>query len=293
MAGDKKLQAEALALTAPDSTAATANAPKGQALMRRVISAFVLIAVAVAAAVASIWTFAILVGIIGILIILEWQDMTGLERTSPPAVLQSAVVITVAGFVAAGYSSMALGVLGLGALGAAVAARIHNLPMSYTAAGVFAVGVPALAAIWLRDMPDVGAQIILWLFAVVWASDSGAYAAGRWLGGPAFAPDVSPNKTWAGVAGGYVAAFTAGLVSAWLLFGADALVFWAFTTGVAAFAAQAGDISESAFKRHIGVKDSGTLIPGHGGVFDRLDGFLMASTVVAVWILGAVLWALL
>ncbi len=251
-----------------------------------------LIILALAATIFGTWAFALLVAILALLMMLEWQSMTSVARTSPPAVLQSAVVIIVAAFVVAGYPTVAIAVLGLGAIGAAIAARVEGLPVSYSIAGVLVVGIPAFAVIWLRGQSPDGLEIVLWLFAVVWASDSGAYAVGRLIGGPAFAPDLSPNKTWAGVIGGYIAALAVGTITAAVFFGLGGIWFWVLTNGLAAFAAQAGDISESAFKRHVGVKDSGTLIPGHGGVFDRLDGFLMASSLVAIWYFGATLWLL-
>ncbi len=280
------------ALTAPDSPSlSTIGKPKASSLGLRLASSFLLIAGALVVTLIGSWAFAICVAVLGVLMMLEWQSLTGLSRTSPPAVLQSAVIIAVAAFAAAGYPAVAIAVLGLGALGAGIAARVEKQPLGLAIAGVFAIGVPALASIWLREMPH-GSLIILWLFAVVWASDSGAYGVGRIIGGPSFVPSVSPNKTWAGVIGGFTAACLAGVAAAFLLFDTNVLTVWVPATVLAALAAQAGDISESAFKRHVEVKDSGTLIPGHGGVLDRLDGFLMASTVIALWVLLASFWSL-
>jgi phosphatidate cytidylyltransferase len=123
--------------------------------------------------------------------------------------------------------------------------------------------------------------------ALVWATDTAAYIAGRGIGGPRLAPRISPNKTWAGLAGGVVGAALVGLVAS-LLRDAPADVglpgeMWRLValSGVLALVEQAGDLVESAVKRHFGVKDSGNLIPGHGGVLDRVDGLIAVSLAVA------------
>lgn len=162
--------------------------------------------------------------------------------------------------------------------------------------GVLAVGGPLLALIVLREGPG-GMANVLFMVAVVWASDIGAYGFGRLLGGPKLAPAISPSKTWAGAAGGLLAAVLAG---GGLAIGLDP----GLTSGAAgrvaglalllAVSGQIGDLVESWFKRRIGVKDSGRLIPGHGGLLDRLDGVLAASLTAALiagaWAPGAVMW---
>jgi phosphatidate cytidylyltransferase len=129
----------------------------------------------------------------------------------------------------------------------------------------------------LRNDAALGLVAILWLFAVVWAGDTGAYFAGRLIGGPRLAPAVSPNKTWAGAIGGAVAGVAAGslvLVAAGFALRPMHLVV-ALAVSVSA---QIGDLAESALKRQFGVKDASTLIPGHGGLMDRVDGLLFAAT---------------
>ncbi len=151
--------------------------------------------------------------------------------------------------------------------------------------------LPAVVALaWLRNREPGGAQTILFVFCVVWASDIGAYMVGRLVGGPKLAPSISPGKTRSGAVGGLGAVVLVGLVAAWLgggSYGTAAMV--AAGLGVAA---QAGDLLESAVKRHFGVKDSGNLIPGHGGLLDRLDAVLTAAPLA--WALvawrGVELW---
>jgi phosphatidate cytidylyltransferase len=138
----------------------------------------------------------------------------------------------------------------------------------------------ALALLWLRHQPTFGRETILWIVACVWATDVGAYFLGSLAGGAKLAPSISPSKTWSGLVGGIC--FSAVVSSA------SGLVFDAGDTPVLALAgvaialvAQAGDLFESAAKRRAGVKDSGRLIPGHGGLLDRIDGLIAALVAVA------------
>jgi len=160
-------------------------------------------------------------------------------------------------------------------------------------AGLAYVLLAGVAIVWLRGDPVAGRADVLFLLFVVWADDIGAYLVGRWIGGPRLAPRISPGKTWSGSAGGLLAAMATGLFAAHLLSGAApwrAVVIAAVLGAVA----QAGDLLESLVKRRLQVKDSGHLIPGHGGLFDRLDGMLAAAPVAALLALtlgrGVVLW---
>jgi len=147
-------------------------------------------------------------------------------------------------------------------------------------AGVLYIVVPALALLWLRGDPDWGRVCVLWLFAVVWATDIGAYLAGRRFGGPLLAPKTSPHKTWAGALGGIAAALAVSALAAPIAAPTHPFALVAFGA-VLSVAAQLGDLLESAIKRHFHVKDTSHVIPGHGGVFDRVDGLLLAAPVAA------------
>lgn len=152
------------------------------------------------------------------------------------------------------------------------------LPLSrMLACGVAYVGLPCVALVWLRADPAAGRTNILMLILVVWATDIGAYVAGRVFGGVKLAPRISPGKTWSGAGGGLLAAVLVGLSIAPRA---------ACVAAGLSIVAQAGDLLESAIKRHFGVKDSGWLIPGHGGLFDRLDGVLAASLLAAALAFG-------
>jgi len=145
--------------------------------------------------------------------------------------------------------------------------------------------VAALSLLWIRDRVDNGIALVMWVFLIVWATDVGAYFAGRSIGGPKLAPAISPKKTWAGFYGGVVAATVLGAL-------------WVYFTGLPAtflllaplfsVVAQGGDLFESWMKRRAGVKDSGALLPGHGGVFDRLDGLLPVAILTAAAALAGV-----
>jgi phosphatidate cytidylyltransferase len=134
--------------------------------------------------------------------------------------------------------------------------------------------------LYLRTTPQIGMELVLYLLVTVWATDIGAYAVGRLVGGAKFAPTISPNKTWAGVFGGIAAAAIFGTVAAWA-FDANSIVTGFVLAIALSVAAQLGDLFESWMKRRADVKHSGNLIPGHGGVLDRIDSLIAAAIVFA------------
>jgi phosphatidate cytidylyltransferase len=200
---------------------------------------------------------------------------------------------------ALGYALAGLGVVG-GATGLAfaIAARgggdFRGPSTLWLPLGLPYVGLCAIALIWLRANPSAGRSNLLFLLLLVWASDIGAYLAGRLLGGPRLAPSISPGKTWSGAAGGLAAAVAAGLACAFMVQPPDSPLRVICLAAGLGIIAQAGDLAESRIKRHFGVKDSGHLIPGHGGLFDRLDAVLAVAPVAAVLALfagpGVALW---
>ncbi len=260
-------------------------------LTTRVLSALVMVAAALLTAYLGGWPFALFWLAAGIAIVVEWTDMTGIE---PRRLVQ-----VILGLGLAAMTLLFLFDAGLWlSLGASLA---------FLAAGAFVVSA-AQKRIWavssfiyaapivlippiVRAHPELGVLGLLWMFAVVWATDIAAYFTGRTFGGPKLCPAISPKKTWSGFIGGVVAAALGGLLVAWggrhfglsLPFG---LVGIAALSIVASIASQIGDLGESALKRHCQVKDSSHLIPGHGGVMDRLDGFwavcLMVSFVLSI-----------
>ncbi len=252
-------------------------------LRRRVLSALILAPVALAAIWAGGLWFALLVAVATALAGWEWCRMTG--RGAPlvaaPLVLAgpAAATLTLAvGPVAALAAAPGLAIL-------AVAAGLGRRPGLWGAAGVLYLALPAASMVWLRQGVEAGLAVTLWLVLVVTATDIAAYSTGRSLGGPRLAPRISPGKTWSGLAGGVAAAALTG-AGVGAAAGAAAPVVLAGLGALTAVVAQAGDLAESAVKRHFGVKDAGGLIPGHGGVLDRIDGLLAAAMALA----AAVYW---
>ena len=146
------------------------------------------------------------------------------------------------------------------------------------ALGGLYIAVPCWALLQLRAD---GAATLFWLWAVVWSADTGAFVFGRLIGGAKLAPVISPNKTWAGLLGGIGTAAMAGAATA-LILGFDGVLALAGWSAAVGAVSQAGDLVESWVKRHFGVKDTGTILPGHGGLFDRVDGLLAAAVTVVV-----------
>lgn len=152
----------------------------------------------------------------------------------------------------------------------------------WMAFGLPYMGGSGLALLSLRETPAEGMGLAFFLLATVWATDVGAFVAGRIIGGAKLAPTISPSKTWAGLVGGMVFSVLAGVAIA-ALFGAERLFVAALLAAILAAVAQGGDLFESYFKRRCGVKESGDLIPGHGGVLDRIDGLVTAAVFLALF----------
>ena len=251
----------------------------------RMVSALAMMPVALVLVILGGWPFACLVGLAVVLMALEWRQLTDARFGGGGGDLAG---ISVAGLgllvvvlAASGLPSEALIALLGGALAAGLVAWRLGAPPLWIGLGAAYLALPALALIWLRGLPQLGLQIVIWLLVVVWTTDILAYLVGRNVGGPRLAPSISPGKTWSGLCGGVLAAALAGAVTAWAA-GSERLLHGAGLGGLLAVVSQIGDLIESALKRRAGVKDSGTLIPGHGGVLDRLDGLVLAAPVLAL-----------
>lgn len=254
-------------------------------LRLRVQSAVVMLAVAGICVWAGGFLFDLLIiGVAGVML-LEYNALTapGAARDGTPgqpfalvaAPVALALIVTAYGWPIIGLALLAV---------AAVPVSLFLAPMQdrapiWALVGPLYVGIPAIALIWLRQQPD-GIAWVLWLIGVVVATDIGGYAAGRTIGGPKLSPRISPKKTWAGLIGGVVAAAVVGLIAAPFLDTGD--VALVVLSAVLAVWEQIGDLFESGIKRHFGVKDSGTIIPGHGGVLDRVDGLVFVAPAVAL-----------
>lgn len=210
----------------------------------------------------------------------EWARLTGCGPIPNVGLVMLATALP-SGVAAFGMVRIGL-VLGvaLAALVWAAASRVRGAAPAWAGLGTAWIALSCLACLWLAADAATGRSAVLWLFATVWASDSGAFAAGRSVGGPRLAPRLSPNKTWAGALGGVLGvAVVAGAFAWWLGASATLVVPAGIALGIAA---QLGDLGESLAKRHFGVKDSSGMIPGHGGLLDRLDGMLAAAALQAL-----------
>lgn len=214
----------------------------------------------------------------------EWYSIIGGGKSTRAMCLTSAVILfALTDFVLFHRVTAALTVLALGAAIILIVEYWRKGLYWWQAGGVLYLGLPSLALACLRDTSH-GAWLILGTFAAVWATDTGALVAGNLIGGPKLAPRISPNKTWSGFFGGIAAATAADAIFA-LAVGAIPWAGALFGAGLAV-ASHLGDLFESAFKRRFRVKDSSDLIPGHGGVLDRID-----STLAAVFLLAVLVYA--
>lgn len=248
-------------------------------LKLRIVSGAVLAIIAFALAYAGPLPFAVLVLVCALVISWEWGRLVRGAAFDFGYFVHAAAVTAAIVLAAAGYAALALAAL--------VIAAIILVPLyvgrgaRLSALGVFYVGLPAVALLWLRSDEPFGFTAVLLIFAVVWASDTAAYAAGRSIGGPKLWPRVSPNKTWAGLIGALCAGGLAAAVIAVLEpeVGPARLVL----VGIAlSLVAQAGDLAESALKRLFNLKDASDLIPGHGGFMDRMDSIVAAAVAAAL-----------
>ena len=255
---------------------------------QRAVTAIALAAPAAAAIILGPPYLPVFVGAIVAVMAWEWVRVTG-------STVFGATGATLAGFLIGAVALAAFGrfawayaiVLAAVPFVYAVArahARPHALPI---AAGALYIGVPALSLLWLYARPEIGRALVIWLVCVVIATDVAAYFAGRTLRGPKLAPRISPGKTWSGLAGGIAGAVAVGVALGVALGLAHTMVL-AGAALVFALISQMGDLLESGLKRAFGVKDASGILPGHGGMMDRVDGIVAAlvAAALAIWIAG-------
>jgi len=250
----------------------------------RTASAVVLIPAVIACAwFGGIWFKGFVLLLAG-LIAHEWASMVHPKNLAQYALHVAAALCATILPDLAGVGITLLVILGLAFVSIFMARKEDPDAAKWRYFGIFYVGFPALALILLRADAHYGFAAILWIFLVVWSADTLAYFAGRIIGGPKLAPVISPKKTWAGLGGAVAGSTLVSIIFAWVT---DLNGIWtlAILAGCLAVVEQAGDLFESTLKRFHGVKDSGRLIPGHGGVIDRVDGLI--AVAVAAALIGA------
>ncbi len=267
----------------PASDAGVARIQRAAALRLRVMSAIILAPLVLIVTLMGGWAFAVLVAAAGLVMVFEWSrviDGAGVTRDS---ILHAMIVLLVAGLSGAGFPGLALVATACGTLAAVGLATERHHAARWPMLGTPYVAVPIIALIWLRGYDEQGLRHMIWLLALVWATDTAAFSVGRTFGGPKLAPSISPNKTWSGFVGGIAGAGLVGAVAAKL---ADRGDIWELIllSAFIAIWAELGDLAESALKRGFQVKDTGSLIPGHGGMLDRMDSLLFAAPIAALWL---------
>jgi phosphatidate cytidylyltransferase len=257
----------------------------GSELILRILSGLVLAPLAVGVAYLGGWAFVVFWSIAALLVLWEWCTLVaGGERSTVLLIAGAAVLLAIllAATAADAEGSHSVRLVAGGTLllmgMLATAALASSDRRVWTAAGIPYAGLLGIAPIVLRNDAQYGFLAIVFLFAVVWATDIVAYFVGRAVGGPKLAPRISPKKTWSGAVGGTAAAIGAAVTLA-IAAGLPNLPAVGLIAAAASALAQGGDLFESALKRRFGAKDSSHLIPGHGGLMDRLDGFVAAAVL--------------
>jgi len=246
-------------------------------LVPRIVSGVVLAALALVGAILGGWVAAFLLAIVAAIVHLEWVILT--DRSPWPAAVFTAAPVVAIAMIMIGLVAGGLTLVGLAIIAAALTLDVWR-PVGVAYASLIGVGI-----VLLRLSPDYGLAATVMLLAVVWATDTGAFLSGRSIGGAKLWPAISPSKTWAGAIGGLIAGIVGGLAIARFLGFAPGGALVAVVAGLSV-AAQAGDLFESWVKRQFGAKDSGQLVPGHGGLMDRVDSLVFATglAVIVGWL---------
>lgn len=248
-------------------------------LRQRIVWGVALAVSALAVAAIAGWALTIGLAFVAVLVAREWSLISVEKGPLAASAIGGSAVLPI---LAAGAFGPVVAIL---LLATGVVAVFLWRRSAWAGGGVAYAGSLGVALVLLRNDPSFGLEAVAFVFAVVWTTDSAAYFFGRAIGGPKLWPAISPNKTWSGAIGGLIAALAGGIAVIAIANIETSLAMVAIVALALSAAAQLGDLFESAIKRRFGAKDAGTLIPGHGGVMDRVDGLTFAS--VAALLVGA------
>lgn len=255
--------------------------------MARVLSALVLLPVVLGALWAGYPYFTILIAACGVIMAIEWTALVRNPSWTAALHLLPAAMVFLLPFGLTIETALAI-VAVLAGLPLAGGLLFRRREAVWAGGGLVYVWLPLTLAAWMRDL-EHGMVVVLWLLLVVWLTDIGGYFAGKGIGGPKLAPRLSPKKTWAGLLGGMALAAAGGAIVSLALDFGEAVTLAALSAGLA-IVEQASDLLESGIKRRFGAKDSGHLIPGHGGLLDRVDGIVLVAACVGLAILFNPQW---
>lgn len=264
--------------TPADQAGASPERSLAADLRGRIVSGLVLAVAALTLAYAGPKPFAVLVLAVALLMSWEWGRLVRGSELDICHGVHAGTILAAVALAAVGYAALGAAALVVGAI--IVFSLRFGEHALLSAAGIVYTGLPAIALLWLREDEPWGFLAVLFVFAVVAATDTAAYIAGRLVGGPRLAPAISPNKTWSGLVAGVAAGAAAGAIMAYVA-GAPVVLLTA-SGAVLAVLAQAGDLAESALKRRFGIKDVSNLVPGHGGFMDRMDGIVVVAVAAAL-----------
>jgi phosphatidate cytidylyltransferase len=260
----------------------TTSSSDGRNLALRIASSLTLAPLAIVSAYFGGWAFAAFWAVGAVAVWWEWVHIMLPRDHLVPFITGASVLVLATGLTATEHEQLALLITALGALAVTVLA---NHRPAWLAGGIVYSGALLLGSMTVRNEIETGFMAVIFLFAVVWSADIAGYFVGRAFGGPKLAPSISPGKTWSGALGGFAASIVAALCVAYF-FGSQEFLRAAVLGGLISVVAQSGDLFESKVKRKFDVKDSGALIPGHGGVMDRIDGYIAAAAALALLHVG-------
>ena len=265
-------------MTEGEAASATKAGQEGRNLLLRIAAALVMAPLAVAIAYVGGWLWTALVTLVAIGLYLEWLAVIGVSK--PRLILPGILILLGVGWLDLGHTT-AMHVSAFVAFGIVIIAVFSPDRRVWAVIGIGYALAASIASCAVRRDPTWGFAALMFVLLVVWVTDIGGYFAGRLIGGPKLWQRISPKKTWAGAIGGFAASLV--VAAGFVVFDFGKTLPMLLLGAVLSIVSQLGDLFESAVKRRFGVKDSSQIIPGHGGLMDRLDGYVAAIAMAAIF----------